>query len=409
MCAAQRGSPDVTGFGWTYLSREALRRAEAQLSGETAGVRDEIGFLLIHQRYADQFFPGTSVLHTRLRYVLFVPWMYEDLRRGPPVRSIARTVQQAEVDIAGRLRAQGSGAGVIGGMTYPDPTSQPPSVVYWTALGVWGLLRPRASGPPPTRASVHAALQAQARTATDDDGLPLRETEFPFITLPAPPDEWRSEADLDFELTHQEAEFLSARLRAVTSPNDPSTPSLLARLAEHGVPDAGSCWSGEIVELAGQDSAALVRSGQAASLAAIGRGVYAALVEELRHTGDGRATSRLHRDALPAVVEAHQQAALQLNQQSLLDDVGGLPEVVVTVLTETLAWLAAGGGDPAPLRVPYAAAERARKRQRARLTDDLSGRERRLEWENTQHTLAEPLHFRWGNVQRLISDLWAPA
>ncbi|WP_316397066.1 hypothetical protein [Bradyrhizobium sp. 33ap4] len=31
---------------------------------ETMGVRDEIGFLTIHQRYADRFFPGTSVLYS---------------------------------------------------------------------------------------------------------------------------------------------------------------------------------------------------------------------------------------------------------------------------------------------------------------------------------------------------------
>jgi hypothetical protein len=48
-------------FGWTYLSRKSLRQAEDQLSGDTQGVRDEIGFLLIHQHYADRFFPGTSI------------------------------------------------------------------------------------------------------------------------------------------------------------------------------------------------------------------------------------------------------------------------------------------------------------------------------------------------------------
>ena len=63
----------MSSYGWTYLSRSALRRAEHQLSGAGEGVRDEIGFLILHQRYADYFFPGTSVLHTRLRYALFVP------------------------------------------------------------------------------------------------------------------------------------------------------------------------------------------------------------------------------------------------------------------------------------------------------------------------------------------------
>lgn len=64
-----------SSFGWTLLSRDALRRAETQLRDDVEGVRDEIGFLSLHQAYADRFFPGMSVLHTRLRYVLFVPWM----------------------------------------------------------------------------------------------------------------------------------------------------------------------------------------------------------------------------------------------------------------------------------------------------------------------------------------------
>jgi hypothetical protein len=62
-----------SSFGWTLLSRDALRRAKTQLRDDTEGVRDEIGFLSLHPAYADRFFPGTSVLHTRLRYVLFVP------------------------------------------------------------------------------------------------------------------------------------------------------------------------------------------------------------------------------------------------------------------------------------------------------------------------------------------------
>jgi hypothetical protein len=57
----------MSNYGWTYLSRDALRRAEHQLSGAGDGVRDEIGFLIIHQRYADYFFPGTSVLHMLIK------------------------------------------------------------------------------------------------------------------------------------------------------------------------------------------------------------------------------------------------------------------------------------------------------------------------------------------------------
>jgi hypothetical protein len=72
-----------------------LRRAERQLSGAGEGVRDEIGFLIIHQRYADYFFPGTSVLHTRLRYVLFVPWIYQTLYEQGPAARVGDSLQKA--------------------------------------------------------------------------------------------------------------------------------------------------------------------------------------------------------------------------------------------------------------------------------------------------------------------------
>src|SRR3954470_14041870 len=99
-CAASdsrvKSQQRMANFGWTYLSREALKKAQAQLANQVQGVRDEIGFLELHQGYADRFFPGTSVLHTRLRYALFVPWMYESLSRRRGADQVQRTVQREE-------------------------------------------------------------------------------------------------------------------------------------------------------------------------------------------------------------------------------------------------------------------------------------------------------------------------
>src|SRR6478672_9381031 len=95
------------GFGWTLLSRNALRRAEMQLRDETEGVRDEVGFLALHQAYADRFFPGTSVLHTRLRYALFVPWLYQDIAKHPNRQRVAQLVEAREIALAGRLNGAG--------------------------------------------------------------------------------------------------------------------------------------------------------------------------------------------------------------------------------------------------------------------------------------------------------------
>lgn len=392
----------MTGFGWTHLSRDALRRAEAQLAGDAAGVRDEIGFLLIHQRYADQLFPGTSILHTRLRYVLFVPWVYDDLRRRPAGKRGAPEIGDAELELTRRLLKAGDG--VIGRLKHPKATSQPPSVVYWTALGTWGLLRPRADGRKPSRAQALAMLRSAGRVAEDDDGVPLAAPELPFVTLPPRPPGWDGDGDLDFTLKPKEADFLHRCLTAVPSPAA-SRPSLLARLAANPPPDADRCWDKAVLTVAADDRQALQRAGQAAALAAIGRGVYAALVETLCEEQDRRAMPRTHRNHLPEVVAEHARHAERLDLGALAADIGPLPPPVADVLRQTLAWIAGGARDPAPLRGAYATAERSRKGLRARLTDDLSGRERRREWNSEFHTLAGPLHFRWDRVHRLLSDL----
>jgi len=58
-------------IGWILRSREAVARAEEALSSDEKGVRDEVGFLAVHQGFADRFFPGTSVLHNRTGHAWF--------------------------------------------------------------------------------------------------------------------------------------------------------------------------------------------------------------------------------------------------------------------------------------------------------------------------------------------------
>src|SRR6059058_5502530 len=128
-------------LGWTMLSREEMRQAE-RLAGGEQDTRDEIGFLLIHQGFADRFFPGTSVLHTRIRYALFVPWLYQraasSRRRGSDLDAIIRRLL---IELAIRLKQRGGEPfDVIGGDKLGQLTSQPPDRVYWTAMRAGGLL-----------------------------------------------------------------------------------------------------------------------------------------------------------------------------------------------------------------------------------------------------------------------------
>ena len=114
----------MSSFGFTFLSRKALGQAEQLMFGGAAGVHDEVGFLIVHQRYADHFFPGTSVLHTRLRYVLLIPWLYQSLRTKRPVpKDFGQAFSDLEHELTGRLKyVEGVGGekdGVMGGEVFP--------------------------------------------------------------------------------------------------------------------------------------------------------------------------------------------------------------------------------------------------------------------------------------------------
>jgi hypothetical protein len=41
--------------------------------------RDKLGVGAVYQSLSDQLFPGTSTIQARLRYMLFVPWVYQGL------------------------------------------------------------------------------------------------------------------------------------------------------------------------------------------------------------------------------------------------------------------------------------------------------------------------------------------
>lgn len=400
----------MASFGFTFLSRKALGQAEQMMFGGAAGVRDEVGFLIVHQRYADRFFPGTSVLHTRLRYALLIPWIYQTLRdQRPPPRDFAQAYIDLEHALTGRLKFDDDGGerdGVIGGEVYPRAISQPPAYVYWTALSRWGLIASRPDGRPWSRADMARLLTAsKGRALHDDDGKPLETTPWPISGLADPPGGWSGNGKMTLALGKDEQEYMARKLRAVRSPVHPFPPSLLARLVGKPLDDADHCWDDAVLALAGNEIDALRRAGQAAALSAIGRAIYAAQVETLKDERDRRAPTTMHRDHLPETVARWGRQAASLDLTAFFQDVGRLPAPVESVLTETSAWVREGGKDPMRLLPPYAAAERSRKHDRARLVDNQFGVDRRLEWQAHLHGQAAPLHYRWNNVRRLLRDL----
>ncbi len=401
----------MSSFGFTFLSRKALGQAEQMMFGGAAGVRDEVGFLIVHQRYADHFFPGTSVLHTRLRYALLIPWIYQSLRTRRPVpKDFAQAFTDLEHEMTGRLKfVDGEGGekdGVIGGEVFPKSISQPPAYVYWTALAKWGLIGTRPDSRPWSRPDMAKLLAAAGKRALhDDDGKPFETVVWPISGLIDCPIDWDGEEKLTLELSLPEQKYLASKLRAVRSPTDPSEPSLLSKLVGKPLDGADHCWEGEILAIAGKETLMLKRAGQAAALSAIGRAVYAAQVETLKEARDKRPQPNLHRAGLRDVMDQWGKQAARLDMGLFLSEMGRLPAAVETVLKETSAWIRAGGKDPMQLLEAYACAEISRKSDRARLADNQFGVDRRMEWQGERHGRPDPLHYRWGNVKRLLRDL----
>ena len=390
----------MPSLGYTYLSSDALRDAKRQLFADKAGVRDEVGFQLIHSAYADRFFPGTSVLQTRLRYVLFICWILNQARMQR--RGATEFISEREHVLTASLR----GVGVIGGMTERKSADQPISGIYWTALCRWGLVRAAPGGGYYARVDLARMIDApKRRVSEDEDGDPMWAAHWPVQALPSPPDDFLAkDRTVSFELTGDERRHLRRSLRSVAAGGLGSGQSLLARLVGKPLDRTRPCWDTAVLDLAGSEADALRRAGQAAALAAIGRGIYAALVESLR-SREIAGTSNRHRAAVPDLLDGWRDQAAELDLFDFVADIGELPGPVTAAIEETHHWLRRGRKDPMLLLETYRAAERFRKKRRARLDETQDATDRRREWDGSKHPDATPLHYRWSNVVRLLNDL----
>ena len=393
-------------FGWTMPSRKAVRQAERALASGEQGVRDEVGFLIIHDAYANRFFPGTSVQQTRLRYVLFVPWIYKRLLERGIKSNVEQELASEETNLVWRLK-DNEKHGVIVATIHPQPAKQPPSVIYWSALNTWGFLRPEENRTS-SRGLVHrmlervSSIKRRYRSEVEPE-----EPYDPFWTIPNPPREWlEDKPNLNFKLTPPECEFLRDKLSRVQKPNDTEL-SLLARLAEAKVAPQ-FLYSRETSKYADEeDRVALRRAASAAALGAVGRGIYAALLEQICERDDGRQDiGTFHRSHLfDSVIPEFRELALELNLNELMHDVPKMRPTLVVVLEQTLRWLKSSSTNLNDLRDSYAESEWFRKQQRARLRETGLARDRRNEWQPQATTRAEQLHYRWPHAQQFLKDL----
>ncbi len=188
-------------IAWLDASSEEQRRMRDIIQLFTdREARDELGIGTIRDALGDMLFPGTSTLHTRARYLLFVPWIYTQAAGGRnPVGQAERLERQlvtAFADAEDKAGLLGSVAGTA--------LKTLPSQIYWAALGTYGIRSDAGA----TREST--LLADQAETMESDESVSVQGAWHG--SIPAHPEGFPAAVPSGFTLTREEAEWLRDRM-----------------------------------------------------------------------------------------------------------------------------------------------------------------------------------------------------
>ncbi len=233
---------------WLDVSADEQRRMRELAAMFTQrDSRDELGIGQLRDGISDALFPGTSTLHTRARYLLFVPWCFQHAAQSRSrVKGGTRQPNATELELIDTLRAAHDAEGLLGERAGHDLQTLPSSV-YWTMLQRYGIL-----ARPTSRADAFEASNPQLHL--DDDGQTTSSSVW--STLPIPKG-FPAEVGDGFALTAEEASWLRDRVLE----HAPGT--LLAHLAQHQ-PEAGSSapWQDAAATAAPQRAAKVLHHAQ---------------------------------------------------------------------------------------------------------------------------------------------------
>ncbi|MGB3375934.1 MAG: DUF6361 family protein [Microbacterium sp.] len=185
--------------------------------------RDELGLGQIRDALGDGLFPGTSTLHTRARYLLFVPWIYQEAARHS---APAAEADRMERKLITAIRDSDDYGGLFG-MQAGAALKTLPSSIYWSMLRRYGILRDPAL-------SIRDVLSLDGRAIGGDDidegsGGRFRAWS---TTMPRRPRGFPAEVQGGFSLRQEEAGWLRDRIL------DEAPGSLMAHLAVNPPSDA---------------------------------------------------------------------------------------------------------------------------------------------------------------------------
>ncbi len=203
----------VSSLAWIDFDEAERQRTQRIISlFQERESRDELGLGAIRDSIADHLFPGTSTIQTHLRYMLFIPWIFQllDHREAQPSQLMAEA-RRLEISLADALQAGGETLGVIGRDAGPQ-LRRLPSAVYWAGLGSWGIRRFQGSPDGYFAAVGNLSRRQSRRREGEDEDSDNYASQIWHPSLPTMPSSLLNTAT--FRLTIDEAQFIIDRLVA---------------------------------------------------------------------------------------------------------------------------------------------------------------------------------------------------
>lgn len=391
----------LTWLDLTAADRDKVRRV-LDLFGEQ-GTVDELGLGSLRDTVSNVLFPGTSVLHTRMRYVLFIPWIYQKLESWGTGYDVGHHAREMEVQLIDALAQGDDTAGVIG-IEAGASLARLASNTYWALLTHWGLFMP-ARPQSWYHRNFDELLSKQAHVArADDPGVVWSREPTWHPRLPSAPSNFPAEAD--FALTAEEADFLQGRIL------ERCGETTLAWLAQEGSTLlADELWDEPAIEHATDEIVQVVELARRFSLHVQGAPLlYNLLLAEMRYEnqasgGDAELIEHYRAELAEwAAWEAEEEPfnpdrlwALVMRQGGRLKDPQRrFIEAWANALREHGPEAVA---DSADLRHLIHVREQQLKGSRARVINN----GRLLDWSGRTGT--GRMQFRWPNVRQLLVDL----
>jgi len=276
----------MSSLAWIDFDEAERQRAQRIMAlFQERESRDELGLGAIRDSIADHLFPGTSTIQTRLRYMLFIPWLFRTLEgRDVPESQLRTEARALEIRLADALKAGGESNGIIGRDAGPR-LQRLPSSVYWAGLGAWGI-RLFPGSIDSLFVSLRGLRRPRVSSDSEDAAAGSRAAAIWNPALPQAPKDLLDRAA--FRLTTDEAQFIIDRLVA-TQPA-----ALLTMLARDGIDaECDHIWTHPHLASFPADARRLVRHGEIFSHVMHGAALlYNLALSELRGRDDWAADYR---------------------------------------------------------------------------------------------------------------------